>query len=64
MAASDGGFDEPVEDVRAVLSTSSWTVGRHLLFVRARDAANNWGPVAAAFVDVSVPVELQSFTIE
>jgi carboxypeptidase T len=64
MAANDGAFDEPVEDVQAVLSTAGWTVGRHLLFVRARDAANNWGPVAAVFVDVQIPVELQTFTIE
>jgi hypothetical protein len=64
MIASDGAFDEPVEAVQAALSTAGWTVGRHLLFVRGRDAAGSWGPVAAAFVDVSVPVELQSFTIE
>jgi carboxypeptidase T len=64
MVASDGAFDEPVETVQATLSTAGWSVGRHLLFVRARDAANNWGPVAAVFVDVSVPVELQGFTIE
>jgi hypothetical protein len=64
MAAADGAFDEPVEPVQAVLSTAGWSVGRHLLFVRGRDAANNWGPVAAVFVDVSVPVELQSYTIE
>ena len=64
MTASDGGFDEPVEPVQAVLSTAGWSVGRHLLFVRARDAAGNWGPVSAAFVDVQIPVELQTFTIE
>jgi hypothetical protein len=64
MAASDGAFDEPVEPVQAVLSTAGWAVGRHMLFVRARDAANTWGPVSAAFVDVQIPVELQSFTIE
>jgi hypothetical protein len=64
MTAADGAFDEPVEPVQAVLATTGWTEGRHLLFVRARDAAGHWGPVAAAFVDVSVPVELQSFSIE
>jgi len=64
MVAADGAFDEPVEPVQAVLSTTGWPVGRHLLFVRGRDSASNWGPVAAVFVDVSVPVELQTFTIE
>ena len=64
MAASDGAFDEPIEAVQATLATAGWTVGRHLLFVRGQDAAGSWGPVAAAFVDVSVPVELTAFTVE
>jgi hypothetical protein len=64
MVASDGAFDEPVESVQATLSTAGWALGRHLLFVRARDAAANWGPVTATFVTVTVPVELQSFSVE
>jgi len=32
--------------------------------VRGRDAASNWGPVSAVFVDVIVPVELQGFVVE
>lgn len=64
LQASDGALDEPVEPVQGVLSTAGWTTGRHTLFVRGRDAAANWGPVSAVFVDVAIPVELESFGIE
>jgi hypothetical protein len=64
LAASDGAFDETVEAVQGVLDTTGWSAGRHTLFVRGRDAATNWGPVAAVFIDVAVPVELQRFVIE
>lgn len=64
MLASDGAFDETVEPVQATLSTAGWAIGRHLLFVRARDAAGSWGPVSATFVTVTVPVELLSFSVE
>jgi len=64
LAAVDGTFDETIEPVTATLSTAGWPVGRHTLFVRGRDAAGNWGPVSAVFVDVIVPVELQEFTVE
>ena len=64
MIASDGAFDEPIETVQATLSTVGWSVGRHLLFVRGRDSTGNWGPVAAVFVDVLIPVELTGFTVE
>jgi hypothetical protein len=37
---------------------------RHSVFVRGRDAAGNWGPVTAVFVDVATPVELQTLSLE
>lgn len=64
MAPVDGNFDSPVEAVTTTVSTAGWTLGRHTLFVRGRDAANNWGPVGAVFVTVIVPVELQGFAVE
>jgi hypothetical protein len=64
MAPVDGTFNQTVEAVKATLSTAGWSVGRHTLFVRGRDAASNWGPVSAVFVDVIVPVELQGFVVE
>jgi hypothetical protein len=64
LAAVDGAYDETIEPVTGTLSTAGWPVGRHTLFVRGRDAAGNWGPVSAVFVDVIVPVELMGFEAE
>lgn len=64
LAAVDGIFDETVEPVQGTLDTTGWTPGRHTLFVHGRDAATNWGPVSAVFIDVTVPVELLGLSIE
>ena len=64
MQAQDGAFDETVEPATVTLSTAGWSIGRHILFVRGRDSASNFGPVSAVFVDVTTPVELQSFRVE
>jgi predicted deacylase len=64
MQAADGAFDETVDPATVTLSTAGWSIGRHTLFVRGRDAASNFGPVSAVFVDVTTPVELQSFRVE
>jgi hypothetical protein len=64
LAAADGAFDETIEAVQETLPTTGWPTGRHLVFVRGQDAAGNWGAVAAVFVDVAVPVELQQLQIE
>jgi subtilisin family serine protease len=50
MSAVDGVFDSTSEQVGASLSLAS---GQHTLWVRARDAAGNWG--AAASVAFTVP---------
>ena len=64
LAAVDGAYDETIEDVTGTLSTAGWALGRHTLFVRGRDVANNWGPVGAVFIEVVIPVELQGFVVE
>ncbi len=64
LAAVDGAFDETVEAVTGTVSTLGWAPGRHTLFVRGRDSADNWGPVSAVFIDAVVPVELIGFGVE
>jgi hypothetical protein len=64
MVAADGSYNSPTEAITTTLSTAAWSVGRHTLFVRSRDAATNWGPVGAVFINVVVPVELQGFVVE
>ncbi|MFZ2488838.1 MAG: M14 family zinc carboxypeptidase, partial [Anaerolineae bacterium] len=54
MSASDGSFNTTVEAVTASINTSSLSTGRHLIFVRGRDAAGNWGAFSAAFLNVEV----------
>jgi carboxypeptidase T len=52
LAALDGNFDQPREPVTASIDTSSLGIGRHMLYLRARDAAGYWGPFTAAFLFV------------
>jgi len=52
MTAQDGAFDAPSEIAIAVLDTSGLGVGRHLIFVRAQNAAGHWGPPTAQWLTV------------
>jgi carboxypeptidase T len=49
MTPVDGSFNSPVEAVEAYLDTSGLEQGRYMIFVRGKDAADNWGVVSAAF---------------
>lgn len=51
LDASDGGFGATIEAVQG--ETAAPAEGRHMIFVRGRDAAGNWGPVSAAWVDIA-----------
>lgn len=61
LAATDGAFNQPREAVTAAIPTAGLAPGRHLVFVRGRDAnavttlAN--GPTAAAFMRVIAAAE-------
>lgn len=52
LVASDGSFDSPAETVSGTVETSGLSVGRHILFVRGRDADGNWGAFSARFFTV------------
>lgn len=49
LVASDGGFSSASESVQGTLAAPD--AGRHMLFVRGQDAAGNWGPVSAIWMD-------------
>ena len=53
MAAADGTFNSTIENVIATVNTAGLGGGRHIIFVRGKDAANNWGAFSAAFLDVT-----------
>jgi hypothetical protein len=55
MSASDGSFDSTFEAVGAALDTTGLADGRHIVFVRGRDASENWGAVSAVFFWVLDP---------
>jgi hypothetical protein len=57
MTATDAAFDSPLEGVDATIPPAvlaALLTGNHPVYVRGRDAAGNWGPVAAANLAVDV----------
>ena len=55
MNAVDGTFNSTVEAATVTLDTTGYASGRHLLYLRGRDNANNWGAVSAVFLTVIDP---------
>jgi carboxypeptidase T len=53
LAATDGAFNTTSEAIKGIISTSSLTFGKHIVYVRSQDVAGNWGPVTAAFLQVN-----------
>jgi hypothetical protein len=58
MKASNGFFGSTIENVTATIDTTNWNQGRHILFVRGKDANNNWGAFSATFLIISGGVPL------
>lgn len=48
MTASDAAFDTETEVVTSPVAVGS---GHHVIYVRGRDAAGNWGPLTSVLVD-------------
>ncbi len=55
MSPADGTFNATIESATLALDSTGLSSGRHLLYVRGRDAANNWGAVSAVFLTVIDP---------
>lgn len=54
MIAADGVFDNATEKATAFVNSAP---ARSLFYVRARDAAGNWGPVRAAYISRQIAGE-------
>ena len=52
MSAVDGTFSASTEAARLVLDTTGWSTGKHIVYVRGRDGAGNWGAFSAAYVTI------------
>lgn len=63
MAAQDGAFDSAREVVTVALG-GTLAVGRHLVYVRGRDADGNWGPPTAQWLYVDEPGSVPTATPE
>jgi hypothetical protein len=52
MAATDGSFNATSENVSAQIAGAGLPLGQRTLYVRARDALGNWGPVSTIWLNV------------
>lgn len=52
MIATDGNFNSSNEQVHATLDTTGLPAGKHLIYVQGRDAANEYGPPSAVFLEI------------
>lgn len=50
LSAADGNFNSVTENVTGTIDTTDWSIGRHILFVRGKDASGNWGAISAIFL--------------
>lgn len=50
LPAADGAFNATTETVGRRFPTASIAKGKHLIYVRAKDASNTWGPFTASFL--------------
>jgi len=55
MTASDGYFNNPIENIQATIETGGLSEGRHTIFVESKDADGNWGVTSAVFLDITTP---------
>jgi carboxypeptidase T len=58
LVAADGGFDNPSESVSGSIDTTGLAPGRHLVYVRGRDASGAVGAVSAAWLTVAALPEV------
>jgi len=50
MNAADTNFNSNNETITAIIPTAGLSLGKHTIFVRARDANGQWGAISAAFL--------------
>jgi carboxypeptidase T len=53
LLAADGSFDAVTEALVGQINTTGLSLGKHIVYVRARDASGVWGPVTASFLNIS-----------
>jgi carboxypeptidase T len=52
LSAKDGSFNSKTEVASATLSTTGLSKGKHLVYVRGKDASGNFGAISAVFLKI------------
>jgi carboxypeptidase T len=52
LSASDGAFNASTEGLTGTINTTGLTLGKHIVYVRSRDANGDWGAVTAEFLNI------------
>ncbi len=55
MAAADGAFDSPSEDLTATVDISTWAAGTYTFYIHAQDAAGHWGAYRTVTLQIVPP---------
>lgn len=50
LTAKDGSFNATTEVARGTINTTGLAKGKHMVYVRGKDAAGNWGAITASFL--------------
>jgi hypothetical protein len=58
LLAADGSFNTVTEGLSGEISTTGLAPGRHIVYVRARDASGAWGAVSAVFLNIVEPLRI------
>lgn len=52
LGASDGAFNASTEALTGAINTAGLSLGKHTVYLRARDAGGAWGAVTASFLNI------------
>lgn len=52
MTATDGNFNNNLENIQATIDTTGLAPGRHVIFVESQDTSNRWGVTSAIFINI------------
>ncbi len=64
LSATDGNFNSTTEGITGTLATTGLAEGKHLVYVRAKVASGQWGPVTAQFLKIGTGVVVPPGTNE
>lgn len=53
LQAADGSYNGATEALTGSLNTGGLAAGKHIVYLRARDASGTWGPVSAVFLNIN-----------